>query len=292
MQGPFIKSPILKVVLGILASLVAIILVLVVLLTEETRMLAQTESWGGRTIENGAVLFANNCASCHNPDGKGIPGRAPALNSHYFFTQRMEDVGWAGSVEDYVELTVAAGRPSKTNTQWTEIMPTWGQAFGGPLRDDQVQAVTQYVLNWEASALEQTAAEDPFLPFLDVDKPAEQQTIAATEGEAATEEAPAAGPRDPADLFQAMGCVACHNQDQPQTADNRGPLGPNMGNLAENAAVRVEGLSAEEYVHQSIVDPNAYVVEGYSAGTMPQIFAEQMSEEEIQALVDWLLDQG
>lgn len=287
MQGPFIKSPILKIVLGILASLIAIALVLVVLLTEETRMEAQTASWEGRRIENGAALFANNCASCHGINGRG--GAGPALNSHYFFTQRAGDVGWAGTLYDYVELTVAAGRPSKSHGQWGVVMPTWGQTYGGPMRADQVAAVSAYVMNWEAEALLQTAEEDPWIPFEDVDKPASQQSIdpPPLDEVEATE-----GPRDPELLFQTMGCLGCHNLDQPQTADNRGPLGPHMGNLAANAETRVEGLSAPEYVHQSIVEPNAYVVEGYPSGIMPQNFTDRMSEEEITALVDWLLAQS
>jgi hypothetical protein len=55
-----------------------------------------------------------------------------------------------------VALTVAAGRPSKTKSQWAQIMPTWGVRFGGPLRDDQVEYVTQFVLNWEEDALQQS----------------------------------------------------------------------------------------------------------------------------------------
>ncbi len=293
MQGLFIKSPVLKIVLGILSSLAAIALMMLLILTEETRMEAQTNSWAGREVENGAALFANNCSSCHGPDGKGLAGVAPALNSHYFFTERLSDVGWAGSLEDYVQLTVAAGRPSKTNTQWAQVMPTWGNAYGGPLRADQVEAVTSYVLNFEGSALEQTAEEDPWQPFRDVRKAPEAQTV----GEPGVAEAPAdaaasEGPRDPEVLFQTMTCVACHNLGADQTATNRGPVGPNMGNLAENAATRVEGLSAEEYIHQSIVEPNAHVVEGYMAGIMPQTFAQQMSEEEINGLVAWLLEQS
>ena len=63
-----------------------------------------------------------------------------------------------------------------------------------------------------------------------------------------------------------------------------------MGNLPEEAATFVPGEDAETYVHNSIVNPNAYIVEGYMAGIMPQNFGERMSEEEINAMVAWLLD--
>jgi hypothetical protein len=49
-------------------------------------------------------------------------------------------------------------------------------------------------------------------------------------------------------------------------------------------------MTPEEYVIQSITEPNAHIAEGYAAGIMPQNFEERMSPEEIQALAEWLLD--
>jgi len=296
MQGLFVKSPILKIALGILGALGCIILLGLVLLTEDVRMADQTDNWAAREIENGAILFANNCASCHGPDGKGLLGVAPALHSHYFFTDtgRLADVNYIGSMEDYVRLTVAAGRPSKANTQWAQKMPIWGSQFGGPMRGDQVIEVTKYVMNYRESALAQTPEEDPFQPFLDVKKPVGEQSIAVLIGAAPpapAAAAPAAGVvRAPADLFTTMACLACHVRDQEQTATNRGVIGPNMGNLVENAASRVAGLSAEDYIYQSITEPGAFVVEGYVDGIMPKDLTTRMSEEEIRGLVTWLLE--
>jgi len=151
----YIRSPILKILIGIGALLFTFAVILLITLTEEPRMELQAQNWNARSIENGAALYANNCSSCHGADGKGLPGVAPALQSHYFFTQRLGDVGYAGSLESYVLLTVAAGRPSKTNTQWAQVMPTWGNTYGGPFRPDQVQQVTDYVLNFQDAALQQ-----------------------------------------------------------------------------------------------------------------------------------------
>ncbi|MBX3050503.1 MAG: c-type cytochrome [Caldilineaceae bacterium] len=297
MQGIFIKSPILKIALGILAALASIILLLLVLLTEDVRMADQTDNWAAREIENGALLYANNCASCHGPDGKGLTGVAPALNSHYFFTDtgRLVDVGYIGSLEDYIHLTVAAGRPSKGNSQWAQKMPTWGSEFGGPMRNDQVVEVAKYVMNYRDEALAQTPEEDPFQPFQDVHKPVGEQSIAVLMG--AEPPPPAEGTttepgavREPAQLFSAMACAGCHMLDQPQDASNRGPVGPNLGNLADVAGTLVAGMSAEDYVYQSITDPSAFVVEGYVDGIMPKDFTTKMSEEEIRGLVAWLLD--
>lgn len=284
----YVRSPIVKIGLGIAAVLLTIAVLFFLGVIEERRMSAQEANWAGRGIEKGAEIYANNCSSCHGPDGKGLPSVAPALHSKYFFTQRLLDVNWAGSLHDYVKLTVASGRPSKVQTQWAQIMPTWSQRYGGPLRDDQVENVTAFVLNWEEDALTQGTAEnpDPWQPFAD----APTRAVAGGDAPAAEVAPEATGPRPPQELFASMGCVGCHNLDQPQTADNRGPVGPNMGNLPENAAVRVPGEDAQTYVHTSIVNPNAHLSDNYAGGLMPQNFTEKMSEEEINALVAWLLD--
>ena len=151
----YVRSPIAKILLGVLAVLVSFAGLLAQGFFENKRMEAQTANWHGRSVEKGAEIFASNCYTCHGVDGKGQPGVAPALHSRYFFTERMKDVGWAGSLHDYIALTVAAGRPSKTKSQWAQVMPTWSSRFGGPMRDDQVEQVTQFILNWQEDAMKQ-----------------------------------------------------------------------------------------------------------------------------------------
>ncbi len=41
-------------------------------------------------------------------------------------------------------------------------------------------------------------------------------------------------------------------------------------------------------MHQSLVDPDAFVVEGFQAGVMPS-FEGRLSEKQIQALTEYLL---
>ena len=47
----------------------------------------------------------------------------------------------------------------------------------------------------------------------------------------------------------------------------------------------LEGKDAE-FVHQSIVEPNAEVAEGYNAGVMPSF--QQLSEDQVNDLVAFL----
>ncbi len=316
----YVRSPIAKIGLATLFILLTLAIILFQGMIETPRMEAQTASWDGRSIELGAELFGNNCASCHAGNGKGLPPNvAPALNSRYFFTQRLDDVGWSGTMDQYIALTLHAGRPTKTDTQWVNVMPTWGNEFGGPLRPDQIDHLVLFVKNWEAEALAQTPEEDPWIFYQDAlskqlpynpDEPGYdmklEQAIAAAEAAGAVNYSidgveappPAEGdavtsdePRDPETLFNTLGCVGCHNLNEDQTDSNRGPVGPHLGNLAENAPTRVEGQDAETYVTNSIVNPNDYVNPGYNANVMPANLAEQMTEEELQGLVEWLLTQ-
>ncbi|MBC8098344.1 MAG: c-type cytochrome [Armatimonadetes bacterium] len=56
-----------------------------VAINENARMASFTQQFEARSIERGAELFAANCTTCHGTDGRGINGRAPALNSPHFF---------------------------------------------------------------------------------------------------------------------------------------------------------------------------------------------------------------
>jgi mono/diheme cytochrome c family protein len=165
------------------------------------------------------------------------------------------------------------------------MMPTWSSRYGGPLRDDQVEDVTDFVLNWEADAVTQTAETDPWQPF-------ENAPMTDIFTGAAVETAPAAeatGPLPPQELFVSMGCAGCHNIDQPQTDSNKGPIAPNLGNFYEIAGTKVAGEDAVTFTHTSIVNPNAYTEPGYNP-VMPANFADRMSPEEIDSLVAWILD--
>ena len=83
-------------------------------------------------------------------------------------------------------------------------------------------------------------------------------------------------------LFVNQGCAGCHSLNEEEVI-----VGPSMYGLYDRSGGKVPGLSAEEYIYQSIVYPNEYIVEGYPANVMPQIFIN-LSEEELQALVSYL----
>jgi mono/diheme cytochrome c family protein len=80
-------------------------------------------------------------------------------------------------------------------------------------------------------------------------------------------------------------CNSCHRLD-----DQDGAFAPTLGGVSSRAGDRVEGMSAEEYLRQSIIDPEAYKVEGWDQ-PMPTNFGEILSEAEINSLIEFLLTQ-
>ena len=80
-------------------------------------------------------------------------------------------------------------------------------------------------------------------------------------------------------------CTTCHS------LDGTVGLGPSLQGISERAATRISGLGAEEYIRQSILDTNAYIVEGFPESLMPVTFSETLSAEELDAVVAFLMTQ-
>ncbi|MGH3080259.1 MAG: c-type cytochrome [Gaiellaceae bacterium] len=91
----------------------------------------------------------------------------------------------------------------------------------------------------------------------------------------APEEEPAGDPAAGKALFASNGCGGCHTFE---AAGSTGAVGPNLDEA-------LEGKDAE-FVHQSIVEPNAEVAEGYNPGVMPSF--QQLSEDQVNDLVAFL----
>ena len=62
--------------------------------------------------------------------------------------------------------------------------------------------------------------------------------------------------------------------------------------MGDHAVVRVSGESPALYLYESIINPGAYVVEGYPANVMPANFKDQMTPQEIADIVAYLLQQN
>ncbi len=95
-----------------------------------------------------------------------------------------------------------------------------------------------------------------------------------------------ANPENGATLATSKGCIGCHNLDPAAVM-----TGPTWHNVGDHAIIRVAGESPAEYLHQSIINPNAFVVPSYPANIMPATYGEQLSTQELADLIAHLLAQ-
>jgi len=88
-------------------------------------------------------------------------------------------------------------------------------------------------------------------------------------------------------IFTAAGCAGCHTFSP---AGSNGTIGPNLNELAAAADKREPGKSAEDYVRESLLKPDAFLAPGFG-NAMPS-FDGRLTDKQIQALIDYLLKSG
>lgn len=87
-----------------------------------------------------------------------------------------------------------------------------------------------------------------------------------------------------AKIFQVKACASCHS-----VADAKVKVGPALWNQwgqERNTSAGAVALN-EDYVRESILNPNARVVQGFNSNVMPS-FQGQLSEVELSALIEYI----
>jgi mono/diheme cytochrome c family protein len=128
----------------------------------------------GDPVTQGAKLYAENCVVCHGAQGEGRIGA------------RLKDFP-SIDPKAFVKATVANGVPGSK-------MPAWSQARGGPLTDEEIDAIAAFVATWTTGNVPLAPTETPLaLPPL--------PTVSGVSGD------PARG----AQVFQ-QNCQVCHGE--------------------------------------------------------------------------------
>lgn len=156
-------------------------------LREPGRIQARAENRFVIEYARGEELYQANCSSCHGSDARGGATVSPYGDEAWpapnlrTIAQRYADSRTVSDMRDHILTTLERGRPGTP-------MPAWGAAFGGPMTDAQLEAITDWLLaNQEDEVAEATSA-------------------ASVSGE---------------DLYE-QNCVRCHG------ADLQGIVGPSL----------------------------------------------------------------
>jgi cytochrome c oxidase subunit 2 len=82
-------------------------------------------------------------------------------------------------------------------------------------------------------------------------------------------------------VFTTAGCGGCHTFTP---AGTDAQVGPNLDDIDP------QGQPLEEFVRQSIIDPNANIVSGYQPSVMPETYESSLSDDQLDALVQYLVE--
>lgn len=170
----------------------------------------------------------------------------------------------------------ATSEPSPTPTTGPTVEPTvaatttpTSEATATPI-PTETETPTATATSVPPTATPEAEAEiDPIYAGLPEEILALMPTADAAQGEA---------------LTVSNACIACHSLQKDVRV-----VGPSWYRVGGTAGERVPGQSAGLYLYTSVVDPNAYINEGYLAGLMPQTYSAVLSSEQIADIVAYLL---
>jgi mono/diheme cytochrome c family protein len=260
--------------LGVIVTTALALFTVFYWVSDPGRLAQRSESASQELIDYGKRVFANNaadtsaarCARCHGDNGQGgpIPGnasvRAPNLHSASLGAKLKAN-------PDYIHLVVSYGGVVVSGNV-NSLMPAWSTEVGGSLTVQQIDGVVALVTSWAQAAASQS-----------------QAPVANT---------PEAGKQ----VFSSAGCVACH------AADLSGGVGPNLQNIG--SALVTSGLPTPpsglaQMQKDYAADPKGFLTKwirdsaiSYNGGTatgMPPFPETQVSNDQLQALITFLLTQ-
>lgn len=105
---------------------------------------------------------------------------------------------------------------------------------------------------------------------------------------------PLATGKEPIDkIFVQSGCAACHTIPGIMPAKGReGPkleLGTNARKRLEDPNYKGQARTEWEYVQESILNPGAYIVEGYRDHVMPRWYGQKLTSGALDKIIKYLL---
>ena len=212
----------------------------------------------GGKIYNGK----GTCTLCHN-----AMGRAPMLDK--IGTVAAENIknpkytGTAKTVEEYIKeslvkpsaFVVAGFGKAGTNDTESPMPDVTGGGIG--LSEAELAAVIAYLPDSGGAEVTVTI---PAMPAAGAEAPKAEDAVPL---------------KTPEEVIAKYTCGACHI-----VAGQTGALGPSLA--------KIGATKNKEYIRQALIDPDAVIAKGFTAGMMPTTYGEQMKAKELEMLVNYL----
>jgi mono/diheme cytochrome c family protein len=146
LEGPLLER---YQVAGVALTVFLAVLLPFLYLREPVRQKAAASKEMSESVRLGQATFEEFCARCHGPDAQGgvvkryvtpgVKGAKPAdvqaPNLHEIFSRHPDE-----DVATVAWTTIQKGRPPTP-------MPTWGVRYGGPMNDQQITDLVNYLLS-------------------------------------------------------------------------------------------------------------------------------------------------
>jgi mono/diheme cytochrome c family protein len=262
--------------LGVILVTASALFVVFYWLTDAPRRSGITTAQERELLEYGEFVFSESsepgaagCARCHGPEGEGGPipndpeGRlAPSLHSASLGQKHRENAEYVRLVVSYGGVVVSGNVNSP--------MPAWSYEVGGPLNEQQLEAVVALVTSWAEEAATAAPSDVP-------------NTVEAGQ-----------------QIFASAGCASCHGQNLEGTTS-----GPNISTIGSGVVTDLGDFAVPSGLDQMVADyeadPRMFLerwirdsagnYNGGNATGMPSHPPETLSDNNLQALITYLLDQ-
>ncbi len=225
----------------------------------------------GSPEQQGQTLFATHCKTCHTDDS----WRQDA----YSLELQQQDSRWATWLAD-IENSRIVSAPNMTNYSQRNFL---GSGIKENSRENLIRWITDpndikigTSMQAHAAVYQERADNKINLSQQEVESIADY-LLALKPGDISQLTAPVITGGTPEErgeqLFVSIGCNACHSLDAGTTI-----VGPSLVGIADRAGTRTS-LSAQDYMRQSINDPGAYIVEGFTNSmVVPKLPADQVDD--------------
>lgn len=219
---------------------------------------------------------------------------------------RLSQIEFGGGIEGYITTTLIHGRPGSGDVWNGSVMSSWSQVGGGPLRDDQISDIVAYITNWnkgdnwtidDFNAVNQYAIlHDAYAGVVEIDPNA--SPAVGTNVDEILANIPVGDPargealydnQESLELGGLAGCSTCHLA---------GVIGPDTvgtwtrvqnQRLTESEFADYTGV---QYLIESIVRPDDYIVPGYTSSVMTPNYGSQLTAQDLADIIAYLETQN